>query len=93
MDKQKLCSPCVIRWATLLTVLFLEQLCRTDAGCSWQLELALELAIVSWITVWYTARQALHSPFALHLPSQKLAQNDADDIAFSRVENDQTRPC
>jgi hypothetical protein len=31
---------------TLLTV-SLEQLCRTDARCSWQIELALELAIVS----------------------------------------------
>lgn len=36
---------------TLLTV-FLEQLCRTDARCSWQLKLALELAIVSSITAW-----------------------------------------
>ena len=38
-------------WDTLLTV-SQEQLCRTDARCSWQLELALELAIASSIAAW-----------------------------------------
>ena len=71
-------------WATLLTALFLEQLCRTDTRCSWQLELAL-LSFRRSLRG-NTARQALHSPSALRLPSQNSAQNDADDIVFSRVQ-------
>jgi hypothetical protein len=93
MDLQKLCSPRVgSPFGTLLTV-FLEQLCRTEARCSRRLELALELAIFSSITAWYTARQGSPLPICpAFCLSWSSTHHDDDDIVPSRVLSDQTSP-